>query len=442
MRQVAEAIEIADMLAGVDVSPQEYTRLLGYPRGWVLEGRARELADWARDWYATNGRPWLYARQAECAEFNHTIQGHTNQGDASQGDAILADTIRIDGVVFNSKRLHSALEQAGAHSAILVAVGAGPEAEEEARRRWSEEKPDEYFFLEVFASAVVEHLTTFAGARLCDWAEQRGMAVLPHSSPGYPDWDVAEQPQLLQLIKQTRSEQFPSRLDVFDSGMLRPKKAQLAVFGVTRHTERFERLTTLIPCESCSFGPCQYRRAPYKRAPRPSGEPLPVRINVRERVLDSDAQYTVNRRALERWSEERLAMRPSLDGSIDAEFRYDGTTCTNMGRPLAFIYTVKLGPRAEGYPILSQSCAPAPGDSGYTAMCKYVDDPESLMADIESEKPLIGQRLNSILKWRREPNAAGCYCDASSRNHKWGLVLETIHYSLVQKELSEETETS
>jgi len=421
MRQVAESIEIADTLAGVDVQPQEYTRLLGYPHGWVLEGRAAELADWAREWYAKDGRPWFYARQAECVEF-----------DAS------TDAIRIDGVAFNSKRLHSALEQAGAHSAILVAVGAGPEAEEEARKRWIDEKPDEYFFLEVFASAVVEHLTTIAGARLCDWAEQRGMAVLPHSSPGYPDWDVAEQPQLLQLIKQTRSEQFPSHLDVFDSGMLRPKKAQLAVFGVTRHTERLQRLTTLIPCESCSFGPCQYRRAPYKRAPRPTGEPLPVRI----KVLDSDAQYTVNRRALQRWSEERVAMRPGLDGSIDVEFRYDGTTCTNMGRPLAFIYNVKLGPRAEGYPILEQCCGPAPGDAGYTAMCKYVADPESLMADIESEKPLIGQRLNSILKWRREPNAAGCYCEASSRNHKWGLVLETIHYSLVQKELSEETETS
>ena len=163
---------------------------------------------------------------------------------------------------------------------------------------------------------------------------------------------------------------------------------------------------------------------------------------MRIKVLDSDAQYTVNRKALQRWSEERLAMRPSPDGSIDITFRYDGTTCTNMGRPLAFIYNVKLGSRAEGYPILEQSCGPATGDTGYMSMCKYVEDPESLMADIESEKPLIGQRLNSILKWRREPNAAGCYCEASSRNHKWGLVLETIHYSLVQKELSEETRTS
>ena len=195
MRQVAESIEIADALAGVDVPEQEYTRLLGYPRGCVLEGRARELADWARDWYAKHGRPWFYARQAESLEFAAGPSG--------------ADTIHIDGVAFNSKRLHAAFEQAGAHSAILVAVGAGPEAEEEARQLWKEEKPDEYFFLEMFASAVVEHLTTIAGARLCDWAEQRGMAVLPHSSPGYPDWDVAEQPRLLELIKRDAERAVP-----------------------------------------------------------------------------------------------------------------------------------------------------------------------------------------------------------------------------------------
>jgi hypothetical protein len=425
MRQVAESIEMADALSGVDVSTEEYTRLLGYPRGWVLEGRARELADWARDWYAKNGRPWFYARQAESVEIDvDPARGHL---------------IRIDGVDFNSKRLRIAFEQAGAHSAILVAVGAGPEAEEEARRCWTEERPDEYFFLEMFASAVVEHLTTIAGARLCDWAERQGMAVLPHSSPGYPEWDVAEQPRLLELIKQTKNDRFPSCVDSFDTGMLRPKKTQLAVFGLTRHVERLQRLTSLIPCESCSFGPCQYRRAPYKRAPRTT-EPLPASINMREKVLDEDAQYTINRKALQRWSEDRLLMRAGADGAIDATFRYDGTTCTNMGHPLAFVYNVKLGPRDEGYPILEQRCGPAADDSGHTAMCKYIEDPERLMAAIASEKPLIGQRLNTILTWRREPNGAGCYCDPLSRIHKWGLVLETIHYALVQKELTAETE--
>ena len=65
MHNVAEAIELASTHPDVNVLPEEYLRLLGYPRGWVLEGRALELANWARDWYLRNGRPWFYARQAE-----------------------------------------------------------------------------------------------------------------------------------------------------------------------------------------------------------------------------------------------------------------------------------------------------------------------------------------------------------------------------------------
>ena len=253
-------------IPSVEVTQQEFTRLLGYPRDWVLEGRAKELADWARGWFATRGRPWIYARQVESLEFQPGAAG--------------GDTIQIDGVVFNSKRLRSAFEQAGAHSAILVAVGAGPEAEEEARRLWKEEKPDEYFFLEMYASAVVERLTTFAGARLCDWAEQRSMAVLPHSSPGYPDWDVAEQPRLLKLIRQTRSEQFPSCVDSFDSGMLRLRRSSRS--SASRATGT-----------ACSGSPALFRaRAAHSALastgarptnalpePRPSRCPLPLRCS-------------------------------------------------------------------------------------------------------------------------------------------------------------------
>ena len=417
MRQIAEIIELADTRPDVNVLMEEYIRLLGFPRGWKLEGRPLDLAEWARDWYAEKGRPWFYARQADSFE-------------------ISGDQIRIDGVSFVSERLQTTLQQADAHSVVLVAVGAGPEAEEEAHRRWKDDKPDEYFFLEIFSSAIVEHLTTTAGARLCDWAEQNEMAVLPHYSPGYPEWDVAEQVRLLELIKRPRRIPFPFRVEVLESGMLRPRKTQLAVFGLTRHTERLRRLTDLVPCESCSFGPCQYRRAPYKRNPQPFGEPLPVRVA----VLDTNAEYTVNRRALKRWAHERLSMQTHPDGSLDVVFRYDGTTCTNMGRPLTFHYNVKLGPRDEGYPIREQRCAPALDDMGHEFMCQYKENPTRMMADIESERPLKGERLNPILAWRREPSAAGCYCESSSRNHKWGLVLETIHYALVQKELAQENE--
>jgi hypothetical protein len=417
MREVAEAIELVSTPASVGVSPEEYIRLLGYPRGWVLEGRARELADWAREWYAQNGRPWMYAREAESF-------------------AVKGDEIHLDGVAFTSKRLKNTLTQADAHNVILVAVGAGPEAEEESRRRWKDEKPDEYFFLEIFGSAVVEHLVMAAGAELCDWAERHDMAVLPHYSPGYPEWDVAEQPRLLELMKQTRKEPFPSDVEVFDSGMLRPKKSLLAVFGLTRHTDRLRRLTDLVPCENCSFGPCQYRRAAYRRAPQLWGEQVPARIA----VLEQNAAYSIHRKALKRWAEERLSMHEAEDGSIEVVFRYDGTTCTNMGRPLAFDYCVRLGPPGQGYRILEQRCAPAKGDTGHTLMCEYVKDSVQLMTDIDGEKPLSGERLDAVLAWQRKPSGAGCYCDASSRDHKWGVVLETIHYALAQRELTEDRE--
>ncbi|MGA2181465.1 MAG: hypothetical protein ABSH47_00420 [Bryobacteraceae bacterium] len=381
-----------DRSPAVNVEPAEYVRLLGYPRGWALEGRARELADWARAWYTENGRPWIYARQADSFEL---------------GD----DSVRIEGAEFTSARLRQTLQKAEAHSVILAAVCAGPEVEQEARKRWEDERPDEYFFLEVFGSAVVEHLVTMTGARLCAWAESQQMAVLPHYSPGYPEWDIVEQPQLLELL--TGRQVLPSIVEVLDSGALRPKKSLLAAFGVTRHGDRFRRLTELVPCENCSLAPCQYRRVPYHRA---------------------NAKYAVNTRALKRWAEERLSLTPREDGGIDVLFRYDGTTCTNMGRPLAFHYNVRLGLRDEGFPIREQRCGPAPGDQGHTYMCQYIRDGERLLADIDGDKPLLGRPLDEVLSWPRASATAGCYCEPASREHKWGLVLETVHYALTRIE--------
>ena len=409
-------IVLASTLPDVNVQPSEYVRLLGYPRGWVLEGRAKELAEWARGWYARNGRPWVFARQARALEISE-------------------NTVSIEGVSFTSKALRETVNQAEAHSVVLVAVGAGPEAEEEARRLWEEGKPDEYFFLEMYASAVVEHLTTTTGASLCDWAERHEMFVLPHYSPGYPDWDIAEQSELLALIK--CRQPLPSCVGVLESGMLRPKKSLLAVFGLTRHSEHLRRLSDLVPCENCSFAPCQYRRVPYRRAPRSNSEQVP---QPQVAALDLDARYNVNAKALARWANERLSLLPREDGTIDAQFRYDGTTCSNLGRPLTFVYSVKLGPRDEGYPIREQSCAPAAGDTGHTQMCEYLRNPQELMSAVRSEKPLQGEPLDSVLSWHRASNGAGCYCEAFSREHKWGLVLETIHYALAQHELRQKSD--
>jgi hypothetical protein len=411
-------IEIRDTSPDVVVEPAEYTRLLGYPRGWTLDGRAKELGDWARDWYAHHGHPWTYARNVD-------------------GICVRDGAVVLAGVTFNSRRLSTMLAAAGADRAFVVAVSAGPELEEEAQARWRDGKPDEYFFLEMFGSAVVEHLVTMTGARLCAWADSERAAVLPHDSPGYSEWAIDEQPALLDLIRSPRPSTVA--LEVLRSGMLRPKKSLLAVFGVTPHIDRVRPLTELNPCHSCSFVPCQFRRAPYHRSRKPASPEVPIVAggdvdSSSANPLSNGARYSVSVKALQRWSTDRLSLEYRDDGSIAAAFRYEGTTCTNMGRPLQFHYHVKLGSREDGYPILEQSCGPAPGDEGYTAMCRYISDRDQLMASIALERPLHGRPLDDVVHWTRSVSPAGCYCEAESRQHKWGLVLETIHFALARRE--------
>jgi hypothetical protein len=227
--------------------------------------------------------------------------------------------------------------------------------------------------------------------------------------------------------------------------MLKPKKSLLAVFGLTRHVERTKKLTDLVPCDNCSFAACEFRRTPYKRSPEYNNVEAPIAEDeqqeeiapepreVRE-PLKLDARYTTNAKALGRWSAERLTLTPHADGTTTALFRYEGTTCRNMGRAVRFNYTVKLGPRAEGYVIREQRCDPTPGDDGYTYMCRYMNNKEHLMVSIDHEKPLLGQRLDDVLTWERPTSGAGCYCEPTSRKHKWGIALETIHYALAQQE--------
>lgn len=419
-------IELLDTLPDINVQPAEYKRLLGFPREYVMSGKVRERAEWARTWYATHAKPWVYAREADSVRIENS-------------------SIVLNGVSFTSSALLKMFEEADADGAILVAVSAGHEVEAEAANLWDQEKPDEYFFLEIYGSAIVEHLVTTTGARLFAWAEPRGLAVLPHYSPGYPDWDISEQAKLLDLVRQTDQYPLPAQIDVMESGMLRPKKSLLALFGLTHQTQKVRKLTDVIPCENCSFAACEFRRAPYRRAAEyvqvesvaianDQSEPEQQPIAPAPPALDENAKYCIHPRALQRWASERLTLTHHDDGTIDALFRFEGTTCTNMGRAILFHYHVKLGPREQGYPIKEEQCGPAPEDTGHKYMCRYMNNAEHLMVAIDHEKPLLGQRLNDVLSWQRPVSNAGCYCEPNSRKHKWGLVLETIHYALVESE--------
>jgi hypothetical protein len=229
----------------VEIQESEYCRLLGYPPGHKLKGRARELFELAKQWYAVNGNPWIYANECNLVKLD---EGKLN----------------ISGVEFSSNEFKNQLNASNAHGAVLVITSAGKECEEKAKQLWLEDKPDEYFFMEIYGSAVVEYLVAIAGFKLCEFAEAKSMAVLPHYSPGYPGWNITDQVNLLQLIKNLSGDKLPGEIEVFNTGMLKPKKSLLAVFGITYDVVGVKRLKNIIPCETCSLPGCKFRRTDYK----------------------------------------------------------------------------------------------------------------------------------------------------------------------------------
>lgn len=384
----------------------EFKRLLGFPPHYELGEHVKNLAGWARDWFAAKGRPWVFSRRVDSL-------------------TLLDQGVDVEGVQLNGPALRERLAKAGATTGVLVAVCAGEEAEREARQLWESERPDEYYFLETFASAVVEQLSAAVGARLCSEAEGDGLQVLPHYSPGYPGWDLSDQIPLVELLK--RKDWPPGlRLDVMDSGQLIPKKSLVGLFPVAPRSAQLRQLAEMVPCENCSFHPCGFRRAPYRDAAYLGGDCR----SLQSTAAKTHAGYEVNLKALERWASERLTVAAGPNGTWKAQFRFDGSTCMNGGLALAFQYSVLLGSRENGYPIIEATCAPIDGHSGFKHMCSFQQNPNAQLPAIAAPPPVLGWTLDAALGWKPEVLQSGCLCSEADRNHKWRLVLQTLHYRL------------
>jgi hypothetical protein len=178
------------------------------------------------------------------------------------------------GEVIGGVALAEGLHAGEAHALIALAVSAGMEVAAEAARLWADDRPDESYFLDRFAAAVVEQLVWRASALLCGVATAAGEGLLPHLSPGCGRWDISAQHQLMALLTSSESpaaaampspaEDGPTRravlgpLTLLESGALKPQHSLLAALGVTR---RAIVATPESSCRSCDLGGCRYRRA-------------------------------------------------------------------------------------------------------------------------------------------------------------------------------------
>lgn len=257
--------------------------------------------------------------------------------------------------------------------------------------------------LNAYAVSVAEYLRERQGRRLRRQVSKKDMTVLPHYSPGYEGWELHDQATLFDAIE----EHGPLRL--LPSGRLQPGRSALAVFGITK--------SVILASELNDYWL-------HQRNSRTRGE---------TGVVTESTRYAFPQSTLEKWGHERLVVEKKADGGLLARFRFDGTTCSSLGLPLAFDYAVALGAKTDkGRRILESSCRPTENNLSYRSMCGYLADPDRMIA-VLAENPLVGQQLDEAIGEPGETSSSGCLCLETNRKHKWSVVLETIHYWLAHQ---------
>jgi hypothetical protein len=364
-----------------------------------LTDSATDVSQRARAWYEANGKSWEYLRQRRIVRL--------------EPDRVLLE----DGNTLTSATLAERLRKTGCYALILAAFSAGQEPDEKVASLW-DDAPDEAYALDAYASAVVEQQVRDTLTQLNAWAQPQGIAVLPHYSPGYTGWDLADQAVVLASLRDPDTP-LPGPLELLPSGMLRPRKSMLAVFGLTRVANPATLGAPVSACGGCDLAGCDYRRA---------GPSLPPAS--RKAAL----HLAYPEKALARWARDLLCLEKLPDGRTKASFRYEGSTCSNMGSALVFLYEVVLQSCFGGHSILSSSVKMAGHARSWESMCAFKREGQTLIDRLESERPFDGWSLDRALSWNPDFVPSGCLCTPDNRHHKWRIVLHTIRYGLREHE--------
>ena len=361
-------------------------RHLGLPVGKEPDASILPLVESSRKWYRRFGDPWSHV---SICNIDHI-----------ENNRIFLE----NGKALTNSLLSGGLRHAAAKQIGVVSVSAGSEVDHEVDLRYRTKRPDEAMVLHAYATSVTEYLLERQGRRLQRQLRKKGLKVLPHYIPGYSGWESHDQVTLFNALE----EHGPLRL--LPSGGLQPRRSALAVFGITEKA--------LSPGEISRYWLHKHG----------------IKIRGKDNPTTKSSSYTFPQSALERWGREHLMVEKQPDRTLLTRFRFNGKTCSSLGLPLAFDYSVELGSKTEnGRRILELNCEPAENNPHYRSMCGYLANPDRMIATLV-EKSLLGLQLDKAIEELGEGSPSGCLCLQANREHKWLMVLETIHYWLTPKE--------
>lgn len=185
---------------------------------------------------------------ASCVE---ELKGAVNPKYLSREFPLTLDNDSIDGGCFRteSRNLHKNLEDCVGIIVFAATLGTGADY---LLGRYSRVKMSRAVVLQAAAAALLEEFCNQVCGKLAKEYEKKGRFLRLRFSPGYGDFSLEVQPQLLDALEAGKR----LGIKLTDSFLMMPSKSVTAVMGISEKSVRCR----LEGCEACQKKDCLYRR--------------------------------------------------------------------------------------------------------------------------------------------------------------------------------------
>lgn len=139
---------------------------------------------------------------------------------------------------------------------IVIAATIGDAIDQAITEKFNKGQYTNAFLMDAAATAAVESSLDSMEQTIAGIIKNSGYHLLPRYSPGYGDWDIHFQPQMLKLSEATKIN-----LRLTSSYMLVPRKSVTAVIGlIPNNCENIKKPTG---CSDCPQQNCYARKEHY-----------------------------------------------------------------------------------------------------------------------------------------------------------------------------------
>jgi len=220
----------------MEISDKEVMRYLGY-RDVAADERTASLITELIDLFTLNVIPKSVHRILDCQ--------------------LASSTVTLGGITIHSQNLSQHLE--GCRRVVLLAATLGTEADT-LIRRLSVQDMEKAVIAHAVCAAMIEAYCDAIESEFAQKPEFDGLCPTARFSPGYGDFDIVYQKDILSILNSGRIG-----LTLTEGYMLIPSKSVTAIIGFARGKEcaagRLATVVAMSKCEGCADTQCRFRKA-------------------------------------------------------------------------------------------------------------------------------------------------------------------------------------